>query len=368
MSALPAELSTGMVHGRFIVALVDGDDADQEPEVIPATGRVSFKASVGYVPVPVTAEGPVTVMKGPITGVLDNEGYLSTPHPTTGEPMYRGVKLLATDDQDMAVKDWTWTADYRFDSVNATTMQIPAHSFALPGGAVVDLTTMVKVPSSPGYGLPQAEAAALRAETASAESITGAQVVDDDLVLLRRNGEQINAGRVKGPPGADSVVPGPRGEQGPAGISNANQFYKVSETAGRTVSVWDYLKNRDQLIYGDTGIRDITALAPNVTAGKLYLYRDGQTVTMIFDAVQMAGANGGSYDMIPAGGIPTGFRPTRTFWFNGIDGPPGLRRVGVAASGWVPVYLSPAPGDVYRGTISWRTIQPWPTTLPGVAA
>ena len=38
MSALPAELSTGMVHGRFIVALVDGDDADQEPEVIPATG------------------------------------------------------------------------------------------------------------------------------------------------------------------------------------------------------------------------------------------------------------------------------------------------------------------------------------------
>lgn len=170
MSALPAELSTGMVHGRFIVALVDGDDADQEPEVIPATGRVSFKASVGYVPVPVTAEGPVTVMKGPIVGVLDDEGYLSTPHPTTGEPMYRGVKLLATDDPDMAVKDWTWTADYRFDSVNATTMQIPAHSFALPGGAVVDLTTMVKVPSSPGYGLPQAEAAVQRAE-AVAQSV-----------------------------------------------------------------------------------------------------------------------------------------------------------------------------------------------------
>lgn len=170
MSALPKELSTGMVHGRFIVAVVDGDDADQDPDVIPARGRVSFKASIGYVPVPVTAEGPVTVMKGPITGVIDNDGYLSTPHPVTGKPMYRGVKLLATDDPDMAVTDWTWTVDYRFDSVNAVTLQIPAHSFALPGGAVVDLTTMVKVPSSPGYGLPQAEAAVLRAEAAASRA------------------------------------------------------------------------------------------------------------------------------------------------------------------------------------------------------
>lgn len=170
MSALPTELSTGMVHGRFIVAVIDGNDTDQEPDAIPATGRVSFKASVGYVPVPATTEGPVTVMKGPIVGVIDSDGYLSTPHPVTGKPMYRGVKLLATDDPDMAVTDWTWTADYRFDSVNATTLTIPAHSFALPSGAVVDLTTMVKVPSSPGYGLPQAEAAVLRAEAAASRA------------------------------------------------------------------------------------------------------------------------------------------------------------------------------------------------------
>lgn len=191
MSALPAELSTGMVHGRFIVAVIDGNDTDQEPDVIPAAGRVSFKASVGYVPVPTTAEGPVTVMKGPIVGVIDSDGYLSTPHPVTGKPMYRGVKLLATDDPDMAVKDWTWTADYRFESVNATNMQIPAHSFALQAGAVVDLTTMVHVPSSPGYGLPQAEAAVLRAETV-------AQSVRDDA----------DAGMFDGKPGLSVVKHG----------------------------------------------------------------------------------------------------------------------------------------------------------------
>ena len=139
------------------------------------------------------------------------------------------------------------------------------------------------------------------------------------------------------------------------------------ETAGRTVKAWDYLNQREQMIYGDTGIRDITALAPNVTSGKLYLYRDGNTVTLIFDVVQMSGATGTSYDMISSGGIPTGFRPTRTFWYNGVDGPPGSRRIGVSAAGWVPVYLSPVAGDIYRGTITWRTTQPWPTSLPGVA-
>ena len=191
MSALPAELSTGMVHGRFIVAMIDGDDTDQEPEVIPASGKIVFKASVPYVPVPVTSEGPVTVLKGPITGVLDSDGYLCTPHPVTSEPMYRGVKLLATDDPDMAVTDWTWTAEYRLDSVGAVTLAIAAHSFALPSGAEVDLTTLVKVPSSPGYGLPQAEAAVLRAE-AIAQSVRD----DADAGLFDGEAATVEVGQV----------------------------------------------------------------------------------------------------------------------------------------------------------------------------
>lgn len=170
MADFPAELSTGIVHGRFIVAVIDSEDEGQEPDVIPAQGKVAFKASVGYIPVPVATGGPVTVMKGPIMGALDDDGYLCTPHPTTGEPMYRGVRLVSTDDPDMAVTDWTWNADYRLEAVNGNSMQIPAHSFALPSGAELDLTTLVKIPSSPGYGLPQAEAAVLRAE-AIAQSI-----------------------------------------------------------------------------------------------------------------------------------------------------------------------------------------------------
>lgn len=349
MSALPAELSTGMVHGRFIVALVDGDDADQEPEVIPATGRVSFKASVGYVPVPVTAEGPVTVMKGPIVGVLDDEGYLSTPHPTTGEPMYRGVKLLATDDPDMAVKDWTWTADYRFDSVNATTMQIPAHSFALPGGAVVDLTTMVKVPSSPGYGLPQAEAAVLRAEAAAVES--GESAAQAELIAQSVR-DDADAGLFKGDPGKDGA-PG-------------NATLRVDTSAGKRVFISD--GTTEHMINGDTGLRDITALATGVTSGKIYVQRENSLVTLTFDTVLMGGATGANYIMIPTGGIPSGFRPPFTFWFNNVDGPPAKRRMGITATGALVVYLTPLPDDRYTGTIVWRTTNTWPNSLPGIPA
>lgn len=191
MADLPAELSTGMVYGRFIIAIIDGDDAGQEPDVIPAKGTIRFKSSVPYVPVPATSLGPVTVIKGPITGVLDDEGYLCTPHPVTGEVMYRGVKLLATDDPDMAVTDWTWTAEYAFESVASSTMQIPSHSFALPAGQTVDLTTVLKVPSAPGYGIPQAEAAALRAE-AIAQSVRD----DADNGLLDGDAATVKIGQV----------------------------------------------------------------------------------------------------------------------------------------------------------------------------
>lgn len=360
MSALPAELSTGMVHGRFIVALVDGDDADQEPEVIPATGRVSFKASVGYVPVPVTAEGPVTVMKGPIVGVLDDEGYLSTPHPTTGEPMYRGVKLLATDDPDMAVKDWTWTADYRFDSVNATTLTIPAHSFALPGGAVVDLTTMVKVPSSPGYGLPQAEAAVLRAEAAAQAGL--------DVKAMAEAGEFDGATGPQGPPGVQGE-PGPRGEtglQGPQGLQGlpGNATLRVDTTEGKRVFISD--GTTEHMISGDTGWRNVTSLLTWGT-GTVYLKRDGDTVRMLWVSVKKG--DGAAATFLT---IPSGFKPSVAI-FNAIitdrDNPAMSNQVDIAVAGGIsPASMGTLSTGRLQANLTWPTTQAWPTTLPGAPA
>lgn len=172
MAELPLNVSTGMVFGRFIAAVIDKEDVNQEPDVIPAQGGITFTASVPYLPNPGATPDPLTILKTPIKAVLDNEGYLCTPHPLTGVAMYRGVRLIATDDPDLLVTGWTWNVVYKFDMVEGIRPQIQDHSLLVPSDAEVDLTTAVKVPASVGYGLPQAEAAATRA---SADATTAAE-------------------------------------------------------------------------------------------------------------------------------------------------------------------------------------------------
>lgn len=167
---IPSNVSTGRVEGRYIADVIDGPDPDQEPDAVPAQGRLVFTKSVAYLPNPTAQPAPVTIMQVPIVGVLDGEGYLCTPAPGTLDPLYRGVKLIATDDPDIAVQNWTWDVTYIFEPFNGHKLAIPAHGFALPSGETVDLTKVAKVPSSPGYSLPQAEAAVLRAEAAALAS------------------------------------------------------------------------------------------------------------------------------------------------------------------------------------------------------
>lgn len=167
---LPVNVSTGEVVGRYIADVIDGADTNLDPDARPVRGRIVFTASVPYLPNPTAAPAPVTIMRVPIIGVLDADGYLCTPYPGTLEPQYRGVRLIATDDPDLSVEGWTWDVTYMFDPIDGYKIAIPAHGFTLPSGTTVDLTKVAKVPSSPGYSLPQAEAAALRAEEAALSS------------------------------------------------------------------------------------------------------------------------------------------------------------------------------------------------------
>lgn len=167
--ALPANVDTGKVEGRFVVGVIDGPDPDDEPDAIPAQGTITFAASVPYLPNPTANPAPVTILKAPIVAVLDAEGYLSARLPD-GTAGARGVRLIATDDPDLSVQGWTWTVTYAFENVNGVRPQIAAHSMALPTGATVDLTSVVKVPSSTGIGVEQAEALAAAAQAAAAQA------------------------------------------------------------------------------------------------------------------------------------------------------------------------------------------------------
>lgn len=176
MTDLPAPLLTGLVTGRFIAALIDGADSGAEPDVVPAAGKITLTPDVPYLPLAEAEGGAVTVIGGPVVVVLDAEGYLSTPHPDPAQPpMARGVRVLATDSPGAPVTGFTWKVDYSFAPINGRTPTIPSHAIAVPAGGQVDLTTAVKVPSSPGVGIPQVEDAARRAAESAAVAMGAAQ-------------------------------------------------------------------------------------------------------------------------------------------------------------------------------------------------
>ena len=175
---LPANVDTGLVAGRFLVGVIDGPDPDSEPDGLPAQGTITFTASVPYLPNPTANPAPVTILKAPIIGILDAEGYLCVRKPD-GTAGARGVRLVATDDPDLSVQGWTWTVTYAFENVNGVTPRIASHSMALPSSATIDLTSVVKVPSSTGIGVEQAEALVAAAAQSAREAEAAAVAVAD---------------------------------------------------------------------------------------------------------------------------------------------------------------------------------------------
>lgn len=176
---LPTNVGTGLIVGQFGLGVADGSDPDREPELIPVSGRIIFTPSVTYLPNVTADPNPITIISGPIVAVLDADGYVCTPGPDGVSPMYRGIRLFATNDPDMSVENWTWSVVYQFDPVNGFAPKLPAHAMALLEGEEIDLTKVVPVPSSPGIGTPQALALLAAAEAA-------AGTVADARVLMER--------------------------------------------------------------------------------------------------------------------------------------------------------------------------------------
>lgn len=143
----------------------------------------------------------------------------------------------------------------------------------------------------------------------------------------------------------------------------------VKQDAGRVITAWDYLNNREQLIYGDTGIREVTALS-KATSGKVKLSRQGNMVWLYLEDVKVETIPDGNtavMNLFDAYGLPSGFRPGATYWFPAAANHSGTdrRQFAVASSGWVPIYYRAANTDIYRACFVFPTPEPWPAVLPG---
>lgn len=142
---------------------------------------------------------------------------------------------------------------------------------------------------------------------------------------------------------------------------------RVDQTAGRVIYQYDNVNNREQMIYGDTGVRIIPM--DNGFNGSLSIRRTDSTVTL-FGVVRRP--PGGSLNGVFLAAVPAGFAPTSGAWtFMPVRHN--------AAMNWFTLYrrstelmFEGSTGDLdgteCRFEVSWTTSATWPTTLPGSAS
>lgn len=179
---------------------------------------------------------------------------------------------------------------------------------------------------------------------------------------------------------ANGFIPSQRGPHIPVEIPEGmtTAAIRFNQTVGRVVTAWDYLNNREQLIYADTGVRSlpVPATSPLNGIGTITISRYNNEITLVLDNVEYVGTNTSEY-LTAAGFIPVGFRPgysenpagiitnnnaNATYPIGVLQGS-RLRRLGPALTGAEPGLGTSA----MRGTLKWKTIDLWPSTLPGTA-
>lgn len=141
---------------------------------------------------------------------------------------------------------------------------------------------------------------------------------------------------------------------------------RVDQTAGRAIYTWDDANNREQLIYGDTGWRELsTLLANSWTAGSVLIRRRGSMVHMKMLGLNPAPALN---DNFLASATVQGFRnPNGQGWhtYPRPDGSIGYIRE--QSGNFADVGRLTGGGAVKYASFTWMTDDPWPTVLPGTA-
>jgi hypothetical protein len=145
---------------------------------------------------------------------------------------------------------------------------------------------------------------------------------------------------------------------------------RVDNSAGRAIYTWDDTANREQLVYGDTGLRNISAdlMGMQPSTGNSYssIRRENNTVTLSINAEVILADVSGSLEFYR---IPAGFRNS----FQQINAyavvktsPVTIKSMQLVSQQYVRLYQDPKAGEQIRHTFTYQTNDPWPTVLPGV--
>lgn len=140
---------------------------------------------------------------------------------------------------------------------------------------------------------------------------------------------------------------------------------RVDQTAGRAIYKWDDLNNREQLVYGDTGDRDIAASHGNGTFAALKLRRVGYTCELVCVGWRPpADATANLLSVV----IPSGFRAVHTHSGFVLDSANNVKYVTASGSMASIVIGGNLNANTYTFSLTYLTAEAWPTTLPGTAS
>ncbi len=142
---------------------------------------------------------------------------------------------------------------------------------------------------------------------------------------------------------------------------------RVDQTAGRAIYQWDSLNSRDQLVYGDTGWRDVSSSLVNGASGTLQVRRVGyEVIVKGFNIILPNPTNYGFYT------FPSGFIGDDKLFIGRENMVSGL--IAAFQMGSVLSCMTGLSGGTvnntdhrYGFTESSFTASEWPTTLPGTA-
>lgn len=144
--------------------------------------------------------------------------------------------------------------------------------------------------------------------------------------------------------------------------------YTIDQSAGRVVKVWDYLNNRDQIIYGSTGIRDVSASAGNLQSGSIEVSReDNRVFYKLYNVVPTDPSLPITLGAAFARG--NGFYNSEKVWHRlNPYGAPIMTHKQMATAGSEILIGAPVASGGVSCSFSHPTVDPWPTSLPGAAA
>ena len=158
--SLPANVGFCTITGKYISAVMDGTEADRDPDGVPMAGlTVTFTPSLKPPIIKdVTTNPPVSIRVHPVVAHTDADGVLVG---SDGEP---GIRLVASDYPDPA-NPWVWTVTIAGQGFPGGPFQMIA-----PSGGTIDLTSVLEAPSGAGFDTTAWAALVAQATTARDEA------------------------------------------------------------------------------------------------------------------------------------------------------------------------------------------------------